>query len=178
MPRIERDWNTLWREDLAPYRALKNDLEMVMINHASYPLVAEAPSRPASLSSFWIESVLRKRIGYRGLVISDDMEMGGVMSQLGIDSACVSAIAAGTDLLEICHQPDLILHGYEAVLREAERSPAFRKRVTLAAVRVAAAKRKHLRADKLGNAPTLAVIAKLKQSVERFTENITKALPL
>lgn len=177
MPQIERDWQQLWNEDLAPYCALRRDLPMVMVNHAAYPRIPDAASRPASLSPFWIESVLRKKIGYRGLVLSDDMEMGGVRSQAGIESVCVQAIAAGTDLLEICHQPDLILRGYEAVLREAEHSSAFRKRVTAAAMRVAAAKRNHLRKDSLGVAPTPAAIAKLKRTVQHFTEKIMKAQP-
>jgi beta-N-acetylhexosaminidase len=176
-PRIERDWNELWREDLTPYRALGRDLPMVMVNHAAYPRIPQAGSQPASLSPFWIDGVLRKKIGYRGLVISDDMEMGGVMSQAGIETACVAAVAAGTDLLEICRQPDLILRGYETVLREAERSSAFRKRVSLAAARVAAAKRNHLRKDSLGAEPTAAVVSKLKRSIERFTEDVMKAQP-
>ena len=173
-PHIERDWPTLWREDLGPYRALRSHLPMIMVNHATYPLIAESGRQPASLSPFWIESVLRKKIGYRGLVISDDMEMGGVMSQTTIEAACVAAIAAGTDLLEICHQPDLIFRGYEAVLREAEQSNAFRKLVTRAAHRVAAAKHKHLRSDHL-DAPTPAAISRLKRNIEDFAAKIAKA---
>lgn len=176
-PFIQRDWPTLWREDLLPYRALRRDLPMIMINHASYPLIPEAGLQPASLSPFWIDSVLRRKIGYRGLVLSDDMEMGGVMSQTTIDAACIAAIAAGTDLLEICHQPDLIFRGYEAVLREAEHSTAFRKHVALAANRIAAAKHKHLRTARLPDAPTPAAISKLKRSIESFATEIAKAQP-
>ena len=176
-PHIERDWTELWREDLAPYRILQRDLPMVMVNHATYARVPQAGSQPASLSPFWIDGVLRKKIAFRGLVISDDMEMGGVMSHAEIETACVAAIAAGTDLLEICHQPDLVLRGYEAVLREAERSSAFRKRVALAAARVTAAKRNHLRKDTLGPAPTAALVSRLKRSIERFTEDVIKAQP-
>lgn len=177
MPNIERDWQQTWNEDLAPYRALRRDLPMIMVNHAAYPRIPNAASSPASISPFWIESVLRKKIGYRGLLISDDMEMGGILSQFEIECACIQAIAAGTDLLEICHQPALVLRGYEAVLQEAEHSSAFRKRVTAAAMRVAAAKRSHLREDSLGDAPTLTAVAKVKRTVERFTSEIMKAQP-
>lgn len=173
-PRIERDFETMWRDDIAPYRALRNALPMVMVNHAAYLSIPQAASIPASLSPFWIESILRRKIGYRGLVISDDMEMGGVLSHAEIESACIAAIAAGTDLLEICHHHDLILRGYSAVLREAERSSTFRKCVTRAAARVAAAKRKHLRSDSLGLAPQPAAIAKLKFDIERFTADLAK----
>jgi len=176
-PHIARDWPTMWLEDIAPYRALQRHLPMIMVNHATYPSVAESGQQPASLSPFWIDSILRKKIGYRGLIISDDMEMGGVMSQTTIEEACVAAIAAGTDLVEICHQPDLILRGYEAVLREAEHSSAFRKRVTLAATRVAAAKRKHHRTLPLPDSPPPTTITKIRQSIENFCAEIAKAQP-
>lgn len=176
-PAIERDFDTLWQNDIAPYRALRHALPMVMVSHAAYPSVPQAASIPASLSPFWIESVLRKQIGYRGLVISDDMEMGGVLSHAEIESVCIAAISAGTDLIEICHQPDFVLRGYEAVLREAELSSAFRKRVILAAARIAAAKRKHLRSGRFGPAPRPAEIAKLKCDIERFAAGIAKAHP-
>ena len=105
------------------------------------------------------------------------MEMGGVMSQTTIEEACVAAIAAGTDLVEICHQPDLILRGYEAVLRKAEHSSAFRKCVTLAATRVAAARRKHHRTLRFPDAPAPAAISKIRRNIENFSAEITKAQP-
>ena len=174
-PHINRDWDTLWREDLAPYRAVRRSLPLIMINHAAYPAITATDSQPASLSPFWIESILRKKIGYDGLVISDDMEMGGVMSQSSIEAACIAAIAAGTDLLEICHQPDLVLRGYEAVLHEAEYSAAFRKKVGNAVQRVATAKSKRLRNNELGAPPTTSAIAKLRANIERFTNELAKA---
>ena len=76
-PKIERTWQQLWQEDLEPYRALRSQLPMIMVNHAAYPLTAD-PARPATVSKFWMQTVLRKRIGYRGIVVSDDLEMGGV----------------------------------------------------------------------------------------------------
>ena len=82
---------------------------------------------PASASRFWITTVLRKRIGYRGIILSDDLEMGGILKFLPVDEAAVAAIRAGSDLVEICHSAELILRTYEALLAEAERSAAFRK---------------------------------------------------
>ena len=116
----------MWHEDLAPYRELRAGLPMVMVNHAAYP---ETPGkeRPASASAFWITTVLRKRIGYRGIVFSDDLEMGGILKFMPIEEAAVEAVRAGTDLMEICHSPELILRAYEALVAEGERSAAFRE---------------------------------------------------
>ena len=124
-PAIRRTLRELNREDLIPYRELRGELPMVMINHAAYPKTP-GKDRPASVSKFWITTVLRERIGYRGLVFSDDLEMGGILKFLPIEEAAVQAIRAGMDLIEICHNPELILRAYEALIAEAERSATFR----------------------------------------------------
>jgi beta-N-acetylhexosaminidase len=140
-PSIARTWDEIWKQDMAPYRELASFLPMVMVNHAAYPKI-ERPARPASLSRFWIHKVLRTRLRYRGLIVSDDMEMGGVLNHASPEAAAIEAIAAGTDLLEICQRADRILSTHEALLREAETSPAFARCVTAAAARVANAKRR------------------------------------
>lgn len=140
-PRIVRTWDQIWQQDLEPYRMLAARLPLVMVNHAAYPKI-EKPPQPASLSRFWIHEVLRGKLHYRGLVISDDMEMGGVLNHKSLEEAAIEAIAAGTDLLEICHRADRVLVTHEALLQEAERSPAFARCVNTAAARVANAKQK------------------------------------
>jgi len=124
-PEIERGIRELWNEDLVPYRELRDELPMVMVNHAAYPNTP-GKIRPASVSPYWIGKVLRKRIGYRGIIVSDDLEMGGILKFIPMEEAAVAAIRAGTDLLEICHSPELILRAYEALISESERSSAFR----------------------------------------------------
>jgi len=158
-PSISRTWEQMWKQDLEPYRVLGAALPLVMVNHAAYPAI-EKPPRPASLSHFWIQEILREKLRYRGLVISDDMEMGGVLNHTSAESAAIEAIAAGTDLLEICHRADRILATHETLLREAERSPAFARTVDKAAKRVASAK---LRLLKGSVVPRLLSAASLKQ---------------
>ena len=140
-PEVERGWNELWAEDIAPYRALRDELPMVMVNHAAYPHT-KGKDLPATASPFWITEVLRKRIGYRGLIFSDDMEMGGILKFLPMEEAAVAAIRAGMDMIEVCHSPELILRAYEALIAEAERSSAFR---TLLLKRAQEAAKKRMR---------------------------------
>lgn len=172
-PEIRRTWEQIWTEDMAPYRALAAELPMVMVSHAAYPLI-ERPAKPASLSRFWIEEALRQRLRYRGLVLSDDMEMGGVLNTIPIEEAAVESIAAGMDMLEICHRADRVLAAHEALLREAERSPAFRRRVTAAATRVAKAKHRWLGKAPLPKALSQTGLKKLQQSQLRLREKISK----
>lgn len=170
-PRINRTWEEMWQQDIEPYRALASTLALVMVNHAAYPKI-ENPAKPASLSRFWIEEVLRGKLRYRGLVISDDMEMGGVLNHASPEAAAIEAIAAGTDLLEICHRADRVLATHEALLREAERSPAFLQLVHTAAKRVATGKRRLLEKDALPKPLSQAGLIKLQNAQRKLWERI------
>ncbi len=135
-PSIPRPFEQLWAEDLAPFRELAALLPIVMVAHATYPKVPEASDALASTSYFWITEVLRRRLDYEGLILSDDMEMGGLLTHAPIEEAAIQAILAGSDLLEVCKDPTLIFRAYEAVLGEAESSPAFRDRVRRTSIRI------------------------------------------
>ena len=169
-PAIQRTWTQLWEEDAVPYRELHRAMPMIMMNHAAYPLTPGG-NEPASASRFWIAETLRKRIGYKGIIFSDDLEMGGILKFLPVEDAAVAAIRAGSDLLEICHSPELILRTYEALVSEGERSAAFRK-VLLTTSRDSARKRARLYAK--GVAPALSVkkLEALRKSILDFNETV------
>ena len=172
-PAIERSARELWREDLEPYRALRNELPIVMVNHAAYPRTP-GKATPASVSPYWISNVLRKKIGYRGLVFSDDLEMGGILKFMPIEEAVIAAVRAGMDLMEICHSPDLILRGYEALLTEGERSRSFAGLLLARARRTA-----RLRANLFSAGSPRRLTGKqfeaLRARIVRFSEKIAKA---
>ena len=171
-PAIERSARELWREDLEPYRALRNELPMVMVNHAAYPHTP-GKATPASVSPYWITNVLRRKIGYRGLVFSDDLEMGGILKFMSMEEAVVAAVRAGMDLMEICHSPDLILRGYEALLTEGERSRCFADLVLARARRTA---RLRAKLFSCGSPRPLTVkqFEALRARILRFSEKIAK----
>jgi beta-N-acetylhexosaminidase len=172
-PLIKRTWNQLWQEDLEPYRALRNQIPMVMINHAAYPKTA-GKKRPASVSRFWIETVLRQRIGYRGIVFSDDLEMGGALKFMLIEEAAVEAVRAGTDMVEICHSAELILRAFEALTTEGERSGAFRA-LLLERARQSERKRKRFVAARAAAALSARQLEALRGQVQRFGETVATA---
>jgi beta-N-acetylhexosaminidase len=174
-PTICRTWRELWQQDLVPYRELRNELPMVMVNHAMYP---DTPgrSRPASVLAFWITTVLRKRIGYRGIVFSDDMEMGGILKFMPIEEAVVAAIRAGMDLLEICHSPELILRAFEVLIAEGERSSAFRK-LLLARARHTQKQRVRRFAHGTPKALSIKQFEALRSRIIRFGDTIRNAQP-
>jgi beta-N-acetylhexosaminidase len=169
-PEIGRNWRQIWNEDLAPYRELHRAMPMVMTNHAAYPATAGA-NRPASASAFWITQVLRGRIGYRGIVLSDDLEMGGILKFMPVEEAAVAAIRAGSDLIEICHSAELIVRSYEALLAEAERSAAFRG-LLVERARSTARKRARLYGKPAARALTAAQFESLRGQILRFRDLI------
>jgi beta-N-acetylhexosaminidase len=169
-PTIDRAWDELWREDIAPYRALRDELPMVMVNHAAYPRT-KGKDLPATTSSFWVGAVLRKRIGYRGLIFSDDMEMGGILKFLPMEEAAVAAIRAGMDMIEICHSAELILRAYEALTAEAERSTAFRT-LLLKRAQEAAKKRARIVPAEVPKALTAKQYDALRAKILAFHEKV------
>jgi len=169
LPVIDKNLKNLWAEDLLPYRLLRAQLPMVMISHAAYPEVTH-DCTPASLSKVWITDMLRKKIGYRNLIVSDDLEMGGVLSAAPIGEAAVKFIRAGGDLCLICHREDRITEAYEAMITAVESDKEFARRVAESSRRVAAFK---TRFRKLVGVKLSAVDAKdLSRRLWEFGEQV------
>jgi len=168
MPVVQKGWKKMWAEDLAPYRELRNQIPFVMVAHASYPEITNN-KLPASLSSKWMQDVLRKKIGYKGLIISDDLEMGGVLSTGDIEDVAVETLRAGADMFLVCHNQELVWRGFEAVLRTAERDRKFAAHVTKAAQRVLAFKKRSAELRGFAAEPTAKVVDKLQTIVGDFS---------
>ena len=128
---------------------------------------------PASISKKWIGDVLRKKIGYAGLVVSDDLEMGGVLKVASIEEAAVGTVQAGADMYLVCHNEELVHRAYEAILKEAERSSRFRAKVETAAQRILKAKTRWPGlTKKMMAAPTEAGVNRLRQKLWEFSEEV------
>jgi beta-N-acetylhexosaminidase len=171
LPVIEKPLKELWDEDLLPYRTLRAQLPMVMIAHAAYPQVTHDHT-PASLSKMWIADILRKRIGYRNLIVSDDLEMGGVLAAAPIGEAAVKHIRIGGDICLVCHREDHVVQAYEELVRTAERDVKFAKRVERAAQRVLAFKKKSAKILRQSKPPSAATVEKLSRKLWEFGEQV------
>jgi beta-N-acetylhexosaminidase len=179
-PLIEHPWKQLWEEDVLPFRKLHRALPFIMVSHAAYPNAFNKPDMqplPASISPFWIDRVLRQKIGYRGLIVSDDMEMGGILHHRPMEEAAVAAIAAGCHLIEICKDPALVLTAYEALLTEAERSRSFRSIVEQSAATVRSHRHKLLRHASLPRPPSSDQITRMRDAVLEFAAAVEAKAP-
>ena len=171
LPNVEKSWKKLWEADIAPYRALRRESPMALVSHAAYPQVTH-DHVPASLSRKWISDVLRKKIGYRGLVVSDDLEMGGVLKAAPIEQAAVEHIRAGGDLSLICHIEENIIRSYEALVKEAERDATFARRAQESVTRVLAFKKKSREMKRAARGPTSAKLETLSRQLWEFSEQV------
>jgi len=100
--------------------------------------------------------------------------MGGILKFLSVDEAAVEAVRAGSDLLEICHSAELILRSYESLIREAERSAAFR-RLLLTTARETARKQARIYPARKASAPSPAQLNALRTRIERFRDKVAAA---
>ncbi|MBI4627564.1 MAG: beta-N-acetylhexosaminidase, partial [Candidatus Rokubacteria bacterium] len=103
LPVIESTWAEMHAVHLVPFlEAIAAGVECVMTSHPVYPNLD--PARvPATFSRLLIEEYLRGQVGFRGAILSDDLEMGAIAESCPIGEAAVRAAAAGHDLLLVCH---------------------------------------------------------------------------
>ena len=177
LPVIDKSLKQLWAEDLLSYRTLRRQLPFVMVAHAAYPAVT-GDRAPASLSKIWITDVLRKRIGFRNLIVSDDLEMGGVLSAAPVGEAAVEFVRAGGDVCLVCHREDYVTQAYEALLKTAQRDKKFAKRMAESERRIKAFKKRWAPVLHAGGGaratrpPSGAAVEKLSRRLWEFGEQV------
>lgn len=142
LPRLDHDLQRLRAVELHPFAAaVQRDLPMIMTAHVVFS--ALDPSLPATLSEKVVGGLLRREMGYEGVVVSDDLDMKAIADHYGVGDAAVAAVVAGCDVLLLCRDREHQEHAREALIREAEKSRAFRARVAESAARLRALARAH-----------------------------------
>jgi len=148
LPIIDVDDDELATVDLLPYRSIlaNGSARMVMTAHAVFPMsrMQERDENgkllPSSLSKNFISQLLRRDMGFQGVSITDDLEMGAIEKNYGIADACVRAIEAGQDMLAICASPEHIRAGFNAVTVAVESQRIAESRVDESLARIASLK--------------------------------------
>lgn len=143
LPKVAHAWDRLEAIELAPFRlAARANLPMIMTAHVVF--AALDPTRPATLSEQVVTGLLRQQLGYRGVIVSDDLDMRAIAGHMGVDIAAVQAIRAGCDVLLLCRDEQYQAQAEEALIKASERDTDFRARVGEAAARVRAMKKAHV----------------------------------
>lgn len=139
LPVVDHDRARLEAVELAPFAAAaRAGAEAIMTSHVLYP--ALDPDRPATLSRAILTELLRGRLRFGGVVVSDDLGMRAVADRYPIEELAVEAVAAGVDVLLIREPEARQTAAFEALVRAGERDARLRLRIEESARRVAALK--------------------------------------
>jgi beta-N-acetylhexosaminidase len=164
LPKIEITFAELWERELLPYRFLiKEGVQAIMIAHLAFPKIT-GDGEPATLSSFFINKVLREKLQFRGIVITDDLEMWGVrINGDDIPTVCQKALLAGNDMLLVSHTQDVQEQAWTRLIRLMTGSKDFKNRVKESVRRILRVKCKAFKGE---NAfPYLPDVAEVRQNI-------------
>jgi len=165
LPEVSAGLKTLRERELIPFvRALDCGLGTLMTAHVRYP--ALDPELPATLSPKIIDKILRKELGFQGVVFSDDLEMKAVDEQFGIEASAVQAINAGVDVVLICKEEGKQEKGMAAVGKAAETGEISQSRIDEAVNRVLALKKQRLASPFRAEPPLIAKKLRSKEHLE------------
>jgi beta-N-acetylhexosaminidase len=103
LPRIDRTREQLDQNELAVFREFVDDVDSMMICHGWYPCF-EPKKTPATLSRRIITDLLRNELGFEGLIMTDDLDMGAILTGYQLEDTIRLVVAAGNDLAMICHR--------------------------------------------------------------------------
>lgn len=133
---VTRD--VLVSEDLKPYKELIPQFSqtsyMVMVSHAKYP--AFDAKNPASLSPEIMNGLLRKELGFQGVIVTDDMEMGAVANHYTFEEMAVKTIQSGADIVLICHEYKHMVDAYNALLKAVRSGSITQERLDASVKRI------------------------------------------
>jgi beta-N-acetylhexosaminidase len=143
MPIVDDDLATIERLDLIPFEAcIRHGVSGIMMSHICYKKLD--PEWPASLSRQIAKDLLRNRMGFDGIVLTDDLDMGAIAKHVDIKTAVRQILLADIDIFLICHKGPNIEIAYKEILRGLTDSDEMKSRGLDAVIRIMKLKTKYL----------------------------------
>ena len=119
----------------------KPNTYMIMVSHAMYPQID--PDHPSSLSKKIITDWLRKDMGYNGVVVTDDMDMGALAKHYTFGDMAVQSIQAGSDILLVCHEYEHMQEAYNGLMKAVKDGTISKERLDASVKRILLMKMSH-----------------------------------
>ncbi|WP_024345562.1 beta-N-acetylhexosaminidase [Lacrimispora indolis] len=143
LPCIQKSYEELEQEELIPFKeAFRHGAAAVTLAHILFPRI-EKENLPVTMSETMIQGILRNRLGFQGLVISDCLEMNAIKEYFGTALGAKKAIMAGVDLLFISHTADLAAEAAREIEKAVESGEIPMSRIDDAVERILAYKRRY-----------------------------------
>ena len=143
---IDASKDVLMAEDILPFKTIINENKpedyFILVSHLNYPALDE--EYPASLSSKIMTDLLRNELGYKGIIITDDMEMGAVANHNDFKTVGVNAVKAGADIVLVCHEYQHEQDVYLGLLDAVDNGEISQQRIDESVKRIVKAKLLHL----------------------------------
>jgi len=136
LPTVNRSLANLNAIDLAPYKLMIQSDQPAMIMSTDVLMPAIDPTLPAELSPKAINGILRKQLGYDGVVITDGLYMHGIIDRWSLSQAAVLSIIAGNDMIEGPYTPDLVANVVTALKQALQQGTLTMNRVDQSVERI------------------------------------------
>ncbi|MBI4475120.1 MAG: glycoside hydrolase family 3 protein [Acidobacteria bacterium] len=136
LARVDRTKRELQQEDMLPFQRLVDEVGMIMVSHAHYPALGDDKPTPASLSPRIVDGTLRKKLGFGGVIVTDDLTMGAITSIGLTPELFLRAFEAGNDMLLFSQTTPLVEQAFKTIVRAARNSAALRNRLDESADRI------------------------------------------
>jgi beta-N-acetylhexosaminidase len=131
---------------MAPFQAVIHDPsgpEVIMTAHVLYPSLD--PDMPATLSRKILIEILRREMGFKGVILTDDLEMKAIMDRVGPEEASFMAVKAGADLLMFCHNPSYLPQCLDFIIEAVNKGFLNETRIEESLRRIRILKERYLR---------------------------------
>ena len=146
LPVIKATLNEIEQSDLVPFKTLiEAGVPAIMAGHLAFPKITGS-NRPATISQVLIKTVLRGRLGFQGLIITDDMIMAGAgLYTKNTAYACLESIKSGVDMILVSKDAETFDKAHQLIVQEMKKDPDFRHQVQESVLRILSLKLKYLK---------------------------------
>jgi len=165
LPVVEKTADQLRKLELVPFaKAIQSGADMVMVAHILLPQLD--PDRPSSLSPKVITDLLRGELGFKGVVITDDMTMGAILKHFDLGQAAVQSVKAGSDIVLVAHEYAQAKKALAALKQAVQSGDIAAETIDNSVYRILALKERYKLSDEAaGPADVKQINAALKQAI-------------
>jgi beta-N-acetylhexosaminidase len=147
LPMIDTDIGEINEINIPPFKAAMDmSVCAIMTSHAVY--TALDPKNPATLSPVILNGLLRERLGFNGLIMTDDLEMGAIAKVYGVPEGALASFQAGSDILLICRRQEHVLDSLALIRKKILREELQNERLSQSLKRIKKAKSRFIKPGK------------------------------